>query len=138
MHKPFLQQLYDKDDQAKEVFINWITKQGWQAQVNPDQYGIDVLLKSSTGEDWSVEVEVKHNWKAQEFPYSAVHFSSRKLKFAQDRSIFFMFNHDLSMALGVPGEIFRACPVVTKNTIYTEAEQFVEVPKKLCKFWHIT
>jgi hypothetical protein len=137
MSKPFSRLLYDQDDKAKEVFIRWITSQGWQAKVNPDQYGIDVLCRSAEGVEWAVEVEVKHSWKSREFPHNSVHFAARKLKFAQDNAVFFMFNHDLSRALGVSGERFRQCKIVSKKTIYTENEQFVEVPKAACKFWDV-
>lgn len=129
MNKPFDKDLYDQDDAAKHLIIDWLGRNNITAWVNPDDYGIDLL--SESGE--SYEVEVKHNWTGSKFPYTEVHFSARKLKFANLYSRFIMLNHELTHALIVSGYEVRHSPIITKSTIYTENEQFIEVDLSQCK-----
>jgi hypothetical protein len=131
--KPFDQGLYAADNPAVGDAIIWLHRQGWEARVNPDTYGIDVLAEAPNGQHWEIEVEVKHNWVGQRFPYSTVHFSARKIKFAYHNSLFIMFNHDRSAALAVRGSIVAKSPQVTKKTIYTDFESFIEVPFRHCQ-----
>lgn len=131
--KPFDEGLYAADNPAVGDAIIWLRSQGWQARVNPDTYGIDVLAESPEGEHWEIEVEVKHNWQGPKFPYQTVHFSGRKIKFAYANSLFIMFNHDRSAALAVRGSVVAKCPQVTKRTIYTNFESFIEVPYAYCR-----
>ena len=128
MKKPFSQEHYDQDDGAKFQIIDWLTKEGYTAWVNPDQYGID-LLGTRWGRQFQFEVEVKHNWKGINFPYSLVHFSARKRKFVSldVETWFVMLNHERTHALFIDGEHFMASPSVMKNTKYTDHEEFVEI-----------
>ena len=140
MFKHFDQRLYDSDDNAKELWIKYLTDvKGYKAWVNPDQFGIDVLAEKA-GEQYSFEVEVKHNWKGQAFPFRSVHFSARKRKFALDngRNFFIMLNHERDYALAVSGATMLNSPVVSKDTIYTKGEQFIEVATTQCSFMPVT
>ena len=135
--KPFDADLYNADDPAKEYVIEWLESKGYQAQVNPDQYGID-LLTSRNGKQSGVEVEVKHNWEGYKFPYRTVHISGRKLKFFQDDNNFLlMLNHDWSAALSFAAGEIRNAIMITKDTIYTKAEKFLELPIKTAKRYKI-
>lgn len=129
MNKVFSEEHYNADDNAKHQVIAWLVSRGFMAWVNPDQYGIDVqgVLK---GECYEFEVEVKHNWSGSMFPFDTIHFSNRKRKFATADKLtwFVMLNDERTHALLISGQTFLAAPVVTKNTIYTEAEQFVAIP----------
>jgi hypothetical protein len=129
-YKPFSPSLYKKDDGAKELVIEWLSSQDITAWVNPDQYGIDLLSKDMYGVEHSWEVEVKHNWKGDQFPFSSVHFSGRKKKFLKDPDSvsFVMLNHELTHALIIKGYILAKSQLVTKDTIYTTNEKFIEVP----------
>ena len=49
-----------------------------KAIVNPDTYGIDLIVDNT----FYCEVEVKHNWKGKDFPFSTLQLSDRKRKFA--------------------------------------------------------
>jgi hypothetical protein len=131
--KPFDQALYDTDDPAKMLVINWLTSRDFTAWVNPDQYGIDVLAKKRKLE-YAFEVEVKHNWTGEEFPYDTVHFSARKQKFLDsDRQTFFMMlNDDLTHALMVSSSALESSQIVRKDTKYTSDESFISVPKSKC------
>jgi hypothetical protein len=134
--KPFSPKLYAEDDVAKDQVIEWLQSQDWKAWANPDQYGIDVLAVDPYGDEFKFEVEVKHNWKGPRFGFDGVHFSARKRKFASADYFtkFIMLNHERTHALIVEGVDFVASPVITKSTIYTENEQFVEVPVSKCTF----
>ena len=130
MSKPFSQELYDRDDAAKEFVIDFFrTRYGWVVYVNPDQYGIDLIVENERGR-FELEVEVKHNWKGRRFPYPTIHFAARKLKFAQNpiNVNFIMLNDDWTYGLVIDGETFASSPIISKNTIYTKNEKFVEVP----------
>lgn len=130
MSKPFSKELYDRDDAAKEFVIDYFTiRHGFKVYVNPDQYGIDLIVENERG-IFELEVEVKHNWKGRNFPYPTIHFAARKLKFAvnPENVSFIMLNDDWSYGLLIEGEVFAVSPIITKNTIYTRNERFVEVP----------
>jgi hypothetical protein len=130
--KPFDRNLYNADDSAKDIFVDWLRSKYFEAEINPDQYGIDVL-SNWCGDDTGVEVEVKHNWRGAKFPYSSVHFASRKYKFLEGTKHvrFVMFNHERTHILVVEGKEFNK--LITKNTIYTDGESFFEIPVKNCK-----
>lgn len=135
MSKVFSKAHYDADDPAKHDLIGWLEAQGFMAWVNDDQFGIDVLAIRN-GEQFEFEVEVKHNWRGAEFPFDSVHWSARKLKFAQDSRCnwFVMFNHERDRALFASGSVLLACELVKKDTKYSTGELFVEVPLARCMF----
>lgn len=130
MSKPFDQALYDKDDAAKNFVIDFFTKRyGFLVYVNPDQYGIDLIVENERG-TFELEVEVKHNWKGKRFPFPTIHFAARKIKFAEnpEHVHFITLNDDWTYGILIDGETFASSRVITKNTIYTKNEKFVEVP----------
>jgi len=131
LSKPFDRELYDENDDAKNIVIKWLGANGVEAWVNPDDYGIDLL--SSGGKQY--EVEVKHNWRGENFPFTTVHFPKRKLKYANEDSHFFMLNHERTHVLWVWGYQFLQSPVVVKNTIYTQGEEFVEINVEDCTIY---
>ncbi len=130
MNKPFSRELYNRDDAAKEFVIDYFTiRHGFFVYVNPDPYGIDLIVENERGR-FELEVEVKHNWKGSKFPYKTIHFAARKLKFAQnpENVSFIMLNDDWSYGLVIEGETFAQSPIIVKDTIYTQRERFVEIP----------
>lgn len=133
MKKPFDQNLYDADDPAKQQILDWLISQGFNGEINPNQYGIDII-GDWDGSPWAAEVEVKHNWKDDYFPFKTVHFSARKLKFLEHPAdiCFIMLNHARTTALIVRKPYLQSAIIVTKNTIYTTEEQFIEVPLAYC------
>ena len=132
-NKPFSESLYTKNDDAKHQVIDWLKGQGYDTQVNPDQYGIDLLgTNQETGKKIEVEVEVKHNWSGPKFPFSTVHFPARKLKFINTKSFFIMLNTERTHILVVSGTQARHSQTIKKSTVYTTAEDFLEVPVIKC------
>lgn len=136
MSKVFDQTHYDADDNAKYDLIEWLRAKGFAAWVNPDKYGIDVLAKEPGGQRFEFEVEVKHNWDSDGFPFDTVHWSARKLKFAKPDKLtwFVIFNNSRTQALFVSGEVMLASEVVVKDTKYSQGERFVAVPVGRCMF----
>lgn len=129
MRKKFSQSLYDRDDFAKELVIQFLIQNNFRAWVNEDQYGIDVIAERDD-DRWEIEVEVKHNWKGKDFPYDSVHFAARKKKFVKPSkfNVFWMLNDDWSYALLIDGLQMSEAPTIVKDTIYTENEEFIAVP----------
>jgi Holliday junction resolvase-like predicted endonuclease len=135
--KPFDPTLYKTDDPAKDKVLRWLEHRGYKAKVNPDQYGID-LLAERDGKTIGIEVEVKHNWKEQAFPYQTVHIASRKLKFFEtEDNHLMMLNDDWSFGLSFSAEQIRAAEVIKKDTIYTQQELFIELPLLLARRFYL-
>jgi hypothetical protein len=128
MSKVFSEEHYEQDDWAKYQIIEWLKGKGYEAWVNPDKFGIDVLA-TRWGRQFAFEVEVKHNWRGRLFPFNFIHFSARKRKFVSldAETWFVMLNHERTYALFVDGEHFLAAPIVNKNTKYSFDEAFVEI-----------
>lgn len=126
--KPFDQALYDADDNAKHLIVAWFNRHGWTMQVNPDEYGIDLIGFDPLLRPATIEVEVKHHWTTPTFPFKTVHVSARKRKFIHEGAYLVMLNHDRTHALTFDHKDLSAAHLVTKDTIYTTAEQFLELP----------
>jgi hypothetical protein len=131
--KPFDLDLYNADDNAKELVIQWLKGYGYNVDVNPDQYGIDLIGTDSTGKAIAVEVEVKHHWKGSHFPFRTVHVSARKQKFIRPDSYLVMVNHERTHVLTLNYETLSQAKLVTKPTIYTTDEQFLQVDVEMAK-----
>lgn len=132
--KPFSTNLYNQDDNAKDLWVNYLVSKGYKAWINPDQYGIDVISTDETSVYYYSEVEVKHNWKGPRFQYDTLHYSERKRKFLKspEHTTFVTFNHERTHALVVTGDVLAAAPTIVKNTIYTSNEKFIEVKTADC------
>lgn len=134
--KPFSQELYNADDNAKLVMLNWL----WEHQpqlnwrVNPDDYGIDLVCDHH----WTIEVEVRHSWTGHIFPFPTLHLPKRKSKFVKDGAYFVVMNHERTYALVVPDDAVAASPTVIKGTKYTFAEAFIEIPVHECLTINLT
>jgi hypothetical protein len=138
--KPFSQELYDNDDKAKHLIIDFLESNGWDAWVNPDTYGIDLLALDPNGIEYQIEVEVKHNWSGRTFPYKTLHFSERKRKFLEgDRiTMFVTINHDKTHALVASDAQLSVASVIVKDTSYTTQEKFLEVQADACQLIRLT
>ena len=134
MTKPFDPELYDRDDRAKD-FVRAFFEQrfGFIAYVNPDQYGIDLIIENDRGK-FELEVEVKQAWTGRNFPYKTLHYAARKIKFAENLGNvhFITLNKNWTWGLLVSGDVIATCKIVTKDTIYTKNEKFIEVPLDKC------
>lgn len=140
MSKPFSQELYNQDDNVKDLFIKMAINRGWKAEVNPDDYGIDVLTIDDKGNERQFEVEIKHNWSGPEFTYKTLHYSNRKRKFLKNPEAvsFVTFNHERTHAFVVPGRVLAEAKTIVKDTIYTKNEEFIEVNVDDCILIEVT
>jgi hypothetical protein len=127
--KAFDQTLYADNDDAKNLIIELLDRNGWSARVNPDPYGIDLLAANGT-KNISVEVEVKHRWSGPEFPYSTVQIPARKKKFAElADSQFVVINAERTHCLITSGKaVINSKLLVVPNKYVAEGEQFFSVP----------
>ena len=136
--KPFDSELYDRDDHAKHVVIEWLKTYDITARVNPDDYGID-LLGYRDNESYEIEVEVKHSWKGRRFPFESLHYSARKLKFLNTTASvkFITLNHEWTRCAVVDGDDLSSAQIVKKKTKYTDLEEFIEIPRHQIKWGDI-
>lgn len=127
--KQFDQAHYDADDSAKHVVIDWLKRRNYDAWVNEDQFGIDVIAQRGM-QQYHIEVEVKHAWSGSKFPFPTLHYSARKIKFARldVPTFFFTLNDERTHMLIVSARKMLEANIITKNTIYTNEEQFVSIP----------
>lgn len=138
--KPFSKQLFEADDKAKQIIVDWLNGMGFKAEVNPERYGIDIV--SVPAGKVAIEVEVKHNWKGPAFPYDTLHYSWRKKKFldAAEEVFFITMNHEKDCFAIVDGDVLRkrSRKGIYKDTKYTSHEQFMSIPIKECHFVWLT
>ena len=69
---------YDADDSAKYLVIDWLKRRNYDACVNEDQFGVDVIAQRGS-QRYHIEVEVKHAWSGSRFPFATLHYSARKM-----------------------------------------------------------
>ena len=131
--KPFDINLYNADDNAKDLVIQWLKRYGYEVWVNPDKYGIDLIGIDVRGREIAVEVEVKHHWTGPHFPFRTVHVSARKQKFVRPNAYLVMVNHERTHVLTLDYETLSQARLVTKPTIYTTDEQFLQVDVEMAK-----
>ncbi len=134
MRKKFDQDLYNKNDPAKLKAIEYFKSKGMTAIVNPDDYGVDLIVDDK----FYCEVEVKHSWKNDRFAFPTLQIPERKTKFAKisDKPVMFMVinsNHThafLANKVDVLGSPMKEVP----NKYVPEGEMFYQIPvRKLTK-----
>lgn len=127
MRKRFDEKLYNRNDPAKLLAIDFFKSKNKTAVVNPDQYGIDLIVD----EEFYCEVEVKHTWKGKTFTFPTLQIPERKDKFAVlDKPVMFMvFNSDKSYAFLVKGKDILDSPLVEiSNKYVNKGEKFFQIP----------
>lgn len=137
--KPFDPAQYEADDAAKHLVIGWLRRRGYEAEVNSDQYGVDVLARRGS-QPYHIEVEVKHAWCGGRFPFDTLHYSARKMRFVtvDPPTYFVTVNDERTMMLVVSGAALLRAEVITKDTIYTSGERFVSIPIAFARLRSLT
>ena len=133
-NKPFCPEQYDADDNCKHDVIRFLEAQTWarfDLVVNRDKYGID-LVGECNGHQCGVEVEVKHAWSGEHFPFDDVHIAARKVKFIECKPIvwYVIVNAERTHALVfTPSrKSMNEILMVRKETVHTTSEWFMQVP----------
>jgi hypothetical protein len=128
--KPFDPDLYAEHDPAKLLAITYFERLGYQAEVNENQYGIDLKITTPRGKVFWVEIEVKTGWVGKRFPYRDLQLPQRKQKFANPDCYFMVINKAHTHFMAVPAT--NIDPSLTRqiDTRLTTAETFITVPLK--------
>lgn len=134
MRKKFDKDLYNKNDPAKNKAIEYFKTKDMSAIVNPNDYGVDLIVDNK----FYCEVEVKHNWKGNNFSFPTLQIPERKKKFASinDMPVMFMvLNSEHTHAFLVNAKDVLRSPLVEVPNKYVEKEElFFQIPvKKLTK-----
>ena len=134
-HPEFDSHRYTTHDLAKYIVIHDFEQTGWQnVHVNPDTYGADLIATSGrTGAVWTIEVEVKNNWETGRFPYRTIHIAHRKAKYNNPHHLHVTINKDWTHYIIIPPYALNDAKRVTKTTIYSENELFLEIPISECQ-----
>jgi hypothetical protein len=132
MSKPFDQELFDKNDQPAREVVKHFFAYTWGLILNdnPDKYGPDLVAHRGSVFEGFVEVEVRHSWKGNRFPFEKVQFAMRKAKFFSYKPItFVILNSEMTHLLWFNGiDLELGGKRITKNTRLTVGETFIEVP----------
>lgn len=133
LFKRFDKELYNTNDPAKLLAIEYFEKIGKKAVVNPDKYGIDLIID----DEFYCEVEVKHTWKGENFKFDTLQIPFRKSKFGKSdkRSMFMVINTDRTYAYLVEGKDVMESPLKeVPNKYMYKGEYFYQIPlNKLTK-----
>ena len=129
VRKKFDKDLYDTYDSiAKEAAKDALQKKGYTVCDNTDKYAQD-LVAEKDGEMFLVETEVKNVWKGPEFPYDTVQLPERKKKFFKERTLFFIWNAELTHAIVFwSDDVKHLEPVEVPNKYRYKGEYFFQIP----------
>jgi len=125
-YKSFDRKLYSTNDNAKELAIEYFKRIGMSAIVNPNDYGVDLIVDNQ----FYCEVEVKHNWKDVFFPFPTLQIPERKKKFAKlDKPVVFMvMSSNRKKALVAKDNDVLNSPLKTVSNKYVKkGEKFFQV-----------
>ena len=101
---------------------------GYECIENPDDYGIDLLVKGK-GKEFGCEVEVKLGWHGPGLNFPTLHICSRKKKFMSPTSMFMVMNNSLTHSTVVGSKLVMQSPIIeVQNMIVLTGERFFDVP----------
>ena len=116
------------DAPAKEVATKFWMDLGYECIENPDDYGIDLLVKGK-GKEFGCEVEVKLGWHGPTFNFPNPHICCRKKKFMSPPSMFMVMNNSLTHGAIVSSKLILQSPIIeVKNMTVPTGERFFDVP----------
>ena len=133
-YKPFEKSNYDKYSNLEEMVMSKIIIEHCSIEKNPNQYGIDLLIKNKDKTVGGIEVESHGKYWTDIFPFDTVHFLGRKTKFKD------MDNYYLMTSAG-----FKNCVMINFNQLKDEYktiqdnescnnEPIYAIPKDQCIF----
>jgi hypothetical protein len=116
------------DTPAKEAATKFLIQLGYECVENPNDYGIDLLVKGK-GKEFGCEVEVKLGWHGPTFTFPTLHIAMRKKKFMHSPAMFMVMNNSLTHGAIVSRTLILGSPVVeVKNMTVPTGERFYDVP----------
>lgn len=130
--KPFSQRLFDNNDEvARDAVREYFIKNRPLIEPNPDQFGIDLLMKWEGRIILGLEIERRHNWRGPIFPFATLHVPVRKLKYASlgFPAYYVATNEEMTHAIVIPfAQLSGMASVEQENKYVAQGEQFVDVP----------
>ena len=127
MLKQFEQEQWELfDAPAKEAATKFWIQLGYECIENPDDYGIDLLVK---GKEFGCEVEAKLGWHGPIFTFPTLHIAMRKKKFMKSPAIFMVMNNSLTHGAVVSRKLILSSPVIeVANATVPSGERFFNIP----------
>ena len=134
MRKRLSQEVFDRYDvAARSATKDFMESIGWDCWDHPDKYAQDLVAKKDDTKVL-VECEVKTLWSGDTFPFSTVQLPERKRKFFSDRTVFFIWNKEITNAIYFWSKsIEHLEPVVVQNKYVRDGEYFYQIPINLTK-----
>ena len=137
VHKRFDPTLFQQNDEAGRLIVkNFFQGLGIRAIDNPDPYAVDLVLSRDDKPIGYAEVEVRHNWKTDEFPYDTLNVPERKEKLLRNPlpTYFFSINCIGTRMLVATDEVVLTSPLQENPNKYVKSgELFYKVALDRCK-----
>ena len=135
MLKQFEQEQWELfDAPAKEAATKFWIQLGYECIENPDDFGIDLLVKGK-GKEFGCEVEVKLGWHGPKFTFPTLHIAMRKKKIMNSPAMFMVMNNSLTHGAIVNKNLILASSVVeVANATVPSGERFFNVPVDVEQF----
>lgn len=109
------------DKPAKDLVIKFLRSKGLDAEENPNDYGVDVMVGR-------YEVERRSIW-VNKFPFNTVHIPSRKTKFLKYNIIYAVVNKNFNKIMLCPSStIIKYKQIEVPNKSVKSGEFFYDVP----------
>ena len=133
MYKPYDPELQHFDDAGRDIVKGFIQKtSGGKIVVedNPDQYGVDLVLKKKDEIIGYAEVEVRRSWNTKAFPFPDLNVPSRKAKLLKNKATtyFFSINNDHTAMFFCEGRVILDSPLKMSPNRYLSEEYFFKIP----------
>jgi len=136
--KKFSQELFNENDpKARRIVKQWLCANGKDAVDAPDPYGPDLWIENK---GYYVEVERKHNWNSENFPFPTVNIPQRKKKYLEiyGKVYYFVLSKSYSQAIIINGEHLKEEYLhEVRNKYVSSGEYFYQIPIKFCKIVEI-
>jgi hypothetical protein len=133
MYKPYDPELQHFDNAGRDIVKAFIQKtSGGKIVVedNPDQYGVDLVMKKRGEIIGYAEVEVRVSWKGKVFPFPDLNVPSRKAKLLKNKAptYFFSINNDHTAMFFCEGGVILDSPKKMSPNRFLSEELFFKVP----------
>lgn len=131
-HHKFNQGSFDKSDaKSREASKQYIESKGFIVKDHPDQYAVDLIVYTATGDTIYVECEHRSIWSDGKFPFKTVHIPYRKRKFFEldFPCIYHAWDTNFEYAISLHSDVIKKSPVVeVSNRAIAAGEYFYDVP----------
>ncbi len=126
--KAFNVSLFNEYDvSGRHVVIKFLS-QWWKCQIeeNPDEFGVDLLIKRDNTIVGYVEVEVRPIWNQNNFPFTTINIPYRKKKFfTLDLPTYYcILNKSLDKYLFITSDEIVNSPVTENKNKYVSTDEY--------------